>query len=432
MYNREAEGTLILSKTELERKRKLTELKHILKTIENPENNTKYIHLAGTNGKGSTSAMLASIFHHAGYKTGLFTSPHIERIYERIQVNGDPITPSDFYTLMNYTKQIYADCQLKPSVYALLTAVGFLYFQKCKCDIVILETGLGGENDPTNAISKTEAAVFTNIGLDHIPSLGTTVEEIASNKAGILKQGCDAIAYPSEAAAVRILDRACQAKNIPLRQSDFSMIVLHHSDEKGQIFDYRDRKNLYIGLLGEHQVCNAALALDTIDTMRTRGWNISEQSVREGLRLTQWPCRLEVIHHNPTVILDVVTNSLGACKFQKAINQYFPNKRPVLILGSLSYKQYLNLYDILISVADSIVAVTASGSNGCNAFQLARSLENYGKKVYACSSISDGAWLAEKLCGPEGIIAGVGTFHIMAELKEYFSGKERRDLYAAL
>lgn len=225
---------------------------------------------------------------------------------------------------------------------------------------------------------------------------------------------------------MKIVENMCRNQQAPLRIADFDALQFISGNLTGQTFDYKGDKHLFIPLLGAHQLCNAAVVLDTIDVMRNRGWTIPREAIREGLLRAVWPCRLEIINHHPTVILDVVTNSLGADKFKQAVEQYFPEKRVVLVLGSLDYKQYLNMYDILLDTADDIVVVTASGGSGYNAFSLAQKLEGNGKRIYACDSIEGGAWLAERLCGDKGVIAGVGTFHIMAELRQYFTDRNTR------
>ena len=246
----------------------LTRIRALLDRLGNPERQLKFVHVTGTNGKGSTCAMLASILHEAGLRTGLYTSPYIVRFNERIQVDGEQI-PDDALCALTEEVRAQADAMPDhPSEFELVTAIAMLWFLRSRCDIVVCEVGMGGEFDATNVIPAPEAAVFTNIGLDHMQYLGGTVEEISATKAGILKPGCDAVLYPSGAAAEDVIAARCRALGVPLHRVDFSSLRLTAASLQRQIFSFGERSMLRLPLLGGFQLRNAAVALTVVDVLR--------------------------------------------------------------------------------------------------------------------------------------------------------------------
>ena len=248
----------------------LSRTRELLVRLGNPQEKLKFVHIAGTNGKGSTAAMLASIFRAAGYRTGLYTSPFILCFNERMQVDGEMISDEELAEITEFVRPHAEAMQDHPTEFELVTAIAMVYFMRHKCDIVSLEVGLGGELDSTNVISTPEASVICNIGLDHTEVLGDTLEKIASAKAGIIKGG-DAVIYRGKPSVEQVFADACARTGARLHKADFDGIHLKHADFTGQVFDLGARKDLEIPLLGEHQLKNAAVVVATVDALTAKG-----------------------------------------------------------------------------------------------------------------------------------------------------------------
>ena len=258
----------------------LSRIDTLLGLLGHPERHVKYVHVTGTNGKGSTCAMLASVLRAAGYKTGLYTSPYIFRFNERMQINGAPIPDDTLCALVEELRPLADRMADPPTEFELVTAIGLTWFAREACDIVVCEVGMGGEFDATNVIPAPEVAVLTNIGLDHTKVLGNTVETIAATKAGIIKSGCHAVLYPCAPSVQEVVAARCRAAGAPLTVADFDALSSVCDTLEGQIFNYGPYKGLRLPLLGGHQLRNAAVALTTIDVLRQRGWHIDESAAR--------------------------------------------------------------------------------------------------------------------------------------------------------
>ena len=252
----------------------LSRTRELLGRIGNPQNKLKFVHIAGTNGKGSTAAMLASVFRSAGYRTGLYTSPFLLCFNERMQVDGEMISDEELAEITEFVRPHAEAMADHPTEFELVTVIAMEYFMRHGCDIVSLEVGLGGELDSTNVISTPEAAVICNIGLDHTEVLGDTLEKIASAKAGIIKGG-DVVIYRGSQSVERVFEDACKKTGARLHRADFDGICLKRADFSGQVFDLGARKELEIPLLGEHQLKNAAVVVAAVDALTAKGWHIS-------------------------------------------------------------------------------------------------------------------------------------------------------------
>ena len=262
----------------------LSRTQELLRRMGNPEKKLKFVHIAGTNGKGSTAAMTASILRKAGYCTGLYTSPFLFRFNERMNINGADIADEELAEITEFVKPHAEAMTDHPTEFELVTAIAMEYFARHRCDIVVLEVGMGGELDSTNVIDPPEVAVICNLGLDHTEFLGNTLEEIAQAKAGIIKPGCSAVLYRGSPSVEAVFEEACKARGVELCKADFSALVSRSHSFAGQVFDFGSRKALEIPLLGAHQLRNAAVVLTAVDCLIRRGWSISEENIRDGLR----------------------------------------------------------------------------------------------------------------------------------------------------
>lgn len=400
--------------------RKATGYEHareLLARMGNPEKKLKFVHIGGTNGKGSTAAMIASIMQKAGYKTGLYTSPYLYRFNERIQINGEQIPDEDLAEVTAYVKSIVDDMPIGPSEFALVCCIAFEYYARKQCDIVILEVGMGGENDSTNVIECPEVAVLTNIGLDHTEFLGDTLEEIATTKSGIFKENGVAVIYPCKPSVEKILRDVCVKRNVKMVVANFHELTGEQHDLKGQRFSFGRRKKMQVSLLGEHQLHNAAIVLATIDELIGKGWKISEEAIRLGLEETKWPGRFEVLGNNPTFIIDGGHNPQCMEALAVNIKKYLSGKKVVAITGVLQDKDYAEMYRPILPLVSEFVCITPPCPRKLEAEQLAEHLAKEGATARACKSIKEGVEVAMKLASDTGAVVCVGSLYSIGDIK---------------
>lgn len=394
--------------------------KELLNRMGNPEKNLKFVHIGGTNGKGSTAAMIASILQKAGYKTGLYTSPYIFRFHERIQINGEQISDEDLGEVTAVVKEIVEREQLSPSEFALVCCVAFAYFSQQECDIVVLEVGMGGANDSTNVIDCPEVAVLTNIGLDHTEYLGHTLEEIAKTKAGILKEGGRAVFYPNTPSVEQILQQICKERSISSVIPDFGKIKLRQHDLKGQVFDYGRRSQIFLPLLGDHQLSNAVVALETIDILIEKGWKIEEEAIYTGLEHVTWPGRFEVLSTEPTFIVDGGHNPQCVEALAYNIQHDLPEQKVVALTGVLADKDYETMYQPILPYISEFVCMTPSSPRSLRAEQLAEFLRKNGKEAIACETIEEAVKVSLVQAGKDGAVVCFGSLYSIADIKTAF------------
>ena len=316
-----------------------------LKRLNDPQNNFKAIHIAGTNGKGSVSAMLAKIFSTAGYKTGLFISPFIIDFRERIQINSEFISEED---LVKYSQRVI-DTGVEMTEFEFITAAAFSYFSDKKCDIVIAETGLGGRLDATNTLNNVAAAVITKIGLDHIGILGDTVEKIAAEKCGIIKDCPVTVTSPNQRkSALAVIEGSSKRLVTP----DLSQLTVLNCGENGSSIIYMN-KEYEISLVGEYQIENA---LTVIETVKASGYNIPYKTVKTALANTFFPARAEIISKKPLVVLDGAHNPDGAAQLAKILKKY--EGKAVALIGVMRDKDYKAVLGATLPLCRAAVAVT--------------------------------------------------------------------------
>ena len=398
----------------------LSRISALLDLMGHPEKNFKVVHVTGTNGKGSTCAMIASVLNKAGYKTGLFTSPYLIDFCERIMVGDRKIGKQTLADIAGYVR-FFAD-KLdeadKPTEFELITAIGFEYFSRRGCDIVVCEVGMGGEFDATNVIPSPEVAVITNIGLDHTKILGDTIEKIAATKSGIIKPGCDAVLYKSTDSVEAVVRERCEKVGANLHVVDFSGIEVSTDELDGQVFSCAGFRNIGIHLLGEHQRKNACVAIEVLKVLRKRGYNISDEIIRRGLRSTFWHGRFEVVRHSPTVILDGGHNPQCIGTLVESVRKYLRGRELIILTGVLADKDYEHMYSEMSEYASEFITVTPGNPRALGARELAKYLEGFGKQVTPCNSIDEGVRLAydhvkEK---PDNVIVCYGSLYMLGDV----------------
>lgn len=422
--------------------------RELLHALGDPQKNLKFIHVAGSNGKGSTCAMLASILKTAGYKTGLYISPYIQVFNERIQINGEKISGERLAEITERVKEIADNMDDHPSHFELVTAIAIQYYFEEACDIVVLEVGMGGELDSTNVIESPEVAVFTNIGLEHTEYLGDTLEKIARTKAGIIKPGTTVVCYDSAPEVIKIIKEVCLEKNVPFRSTDVEGISPISSSLDGQNFRYirrnfptnmgivtvgrghiKDTNEEYsLPLLGNHQLHNAAVVLKTVEVLREKGWKIDYESVRIGLSRVEWPARFEVLSKDPIFILDGGHNPQCADALTKGLKEYLPGEKIIFILGVLADKDYESIVDMMIPYAKAFVCVTPNSTRALPAEELANFIKSKGIDAVAAENIPDGIALAIRRSdeSDDAPIIAFGSLYLAGDVRTDFPAIYKR------
>lgn len=347
----------------------------LLSRYDHPQRDLTYIHLAGTNGKGSTALMINQIYLEAGYKVGLYLSPEINRFNERIRINGRPIPDDDLLDLINSLVPRSAAMEDKPSQFEMLTAIALLYFRRQACDLVILETGMGGRLDSTNVIPPPLLSLITPIGLDHTRYLGDRLTDIAGEKGGIIKEGSRCILTPQEEEADRVLTRICKDRNVPLIKVSEDRIHDLGFDGDRQSFSYtcsngRHYEKLELRLLGRYQQINAAAALEAVLSLE-EDFPVAEDHIRAGLRSAINEGRFEILQKNPLWIADVAHNPQGTKKLLESIVHYFPDRKVHLLVGVFADKDYRTMLKILSTITRSYSCISPPSARALPAEELA-------------------------------------------------------------
>ena len=367
----------------------LERIGELCEKLGNPQSALKFVHVAGTNGKGSFCSMLDSVLRRAGYKVGLFTSPYIRFFNERICFNGSPISDDDLADVTSYVRPFADSMKEKPTEFELITAIGLEYFKRQGCDVVILEAGMGGRLDSTNIIETPLISVITGIALDHTAYLGDTVEKIAYEKAGIIKDGIPVLFGGNDLSAERVIGERAKEKRADFYVTDRSLISDVNASLDGTHFTFGERKNLHISLLGLYQTLNAANVLTAVDILRQRGMNISEDAVYSGLSSAKWSARFELIGKEPTVIYDGAHNPEGIAAAVKSIKEYFPNDKVYALSGVMRDKDYGKIAADLATVASRAFTVTPDNPRALNAKEYATVLTSHGIDATPFESLKD-------------------------------------------
>ncbi len=382
----------------------------LLSRLGHPEKALHFVHIAGTNGKGSASAMTSRILTEAGYCTGLYISPHLLRINERWSIDGEEITDAELSEMLDLLRPHISDMEDKPTRFEILTALGFLYFKRHRCDIVVLEVGLGGRLDATNVIPVPDCAMIMSIGLEHTDVLGDTIEKIAFEKGGIIKDGGHVVLYPQDPAAEAVLQNIAKKRHASLRFVDPSHLseepfswtgavstsnsdlASSHartdyssaSDGSGkarllQYFSYKERKHLGLSLLGQYQCRNACCVLEALDVLREKGYDISEEAIRRGMQTVSWPGRFEVVSTHPLCILDGAHNPNGVEALVHTLRAVLPGYEIIFVVGVMADKNYHEMLRLAAPLASRFIAeVPDCGSDrGLHAEALAAEIQRY-------------------------------------------------------
>jgi len=376
-----------------------------------------FVHVAGTNGKGSVCALLDSVLRRAGYKTGLFTSPYIHRFSERIRVDGKCITDEELCQITEKLVPIVDSLSSPPTEFEIVTVIGLCHFQNKKCSVVVLETGLGGRLDPTNIISSPLCCVITNIGLDHTAILGDTIEKIAGEKAGIIKNGVPIVAYPSGSEALAVIRKYCADKDAKLILADFENLEPIEEDFKGQSFCYRG-ETYCLSLLGLYQQKNAAVALEALEVLSKTLPKISKKAIRDGLAQASHMARFELADKNPPFIIDGGHNAQCAKALCESMSRYFPNQKVITIIGMMKDKSAEDFVKAISPFTAHFVCVKPQNPRAMPAEDLAEIAARNGFRAQTCDTINGAIKSAKSLAMGSQIICATGSLYLAGEVRQ--------------
>ena len=376
---------------------RVTELLH---RLGDPQDRLQFVHIAGTNGKGSTSAMLASVLQAAGYRTGLYTSPHLWRVHERFRVNGADISDADLCAVADRVKPAADAMEDQPTEFELITAMALVWFAQQECDVVVWEVGLGGRLDATNIIKPPLAAVIASISLDHTAILGDTLAAIAGEKAGIIKPGTAVVLYGQSPEVETVVLDQCRRCGVPLTVTDPESAVVENRSLDGQIISYRNRRGLRLALLGEYQHRNAATVLDTVDVLRQRGLAVPESAVESGLAAAAWPARFELLRREPPVLLDGAHNPDAVDQLARCLEQYLPGQKIGFVMGVMADKDYEWMLRRIAPLAEWFVVEAPEGERALSSENLRKIAEEItGVPVIDGGSVENAVRIALERCG---------------------------------
>jgi len=363
----------------------------------NPERDMKFIHVAGTNGKGSTCSMLNSILCAAGYKVGLYTSPYIVRFNERMCINGEPISDSELAELVEIIKPFAETMEDKPTEFEIITALAFLYFKRNACDVVVLEVGMGGRLDSTNVIEAPVVSVITGVAIDHTAVLGNTVEEIAVEKAGIIKTGRPVVYGGRDDNAFGVISAKSIETGSAVCRTRLDSLKIHSMNVDGTVFDYGDYSELKLSLCGEYQLDNAAAVLETIGALNDNGFQIGVDAVGEGLSNARWRARFELLAKDPPVVFDGSHNIQGVTAAAESIKRFFvvdEKSKVTLLMGVLADKDYRDMVALLAPLTEKVFTVTPPSPRALSSKSLAEVYKDFSVDAVSSDSIDDGVAMA--------------------------------------
>ena len=398
----------------------LASMENLCEKLGNPQQDLSFIHIAGTNGKGSVLAFLSEILKAAGYRTGRYLSPVIFEYRERMQVNGRNISQKDLCRLMTDMKEICQELvkegRPQPTAFEVETAMASRYFKEKNCQIVVLETGMGGLLDATNIIPSPLVTVFTAIGFDHMKVLGGTLKEIAQNKAGIMKPGTLAAALKGEREVMEVLEGKAKELQGPLYTADPAQARGIRRSPKKQVFSYRNYKNITIRLGGVYQIDNAVLALTAAELLKQAGFPIPEKALYQGFANAFWPGRFQVLGKDPCFIADGAHNWQGAVRLRETLQFYFTNRRIIYIIGVLRDKDQDKILQELCPLASQVLTIPTKGERGLSSYELAVKAKEYHDNVSALDSVQEAVELAYLLADKDTVITAFGSLSYLGEL----------------
>ena len=395
----------------------LERIGELCERLGNPQKNLRFVHVAGTNGKGSFCAMLDSVLRRAGYRVGLYTSPYIRFFNERMCVDGQPITNEELAEITAFVRPIADSMTDKPTEFELITAIAFEYFKRQNCDVVVLEAGMGGRLDSTNLIRDPLLSVITGIALDHTAYLGDTVEKIAAEKAGIIKDGAPILYGGEDKIAGAVIEGVAKEKKSPFILVNYTALNNVRSSLDGTTFDFEDHSNMRIGLLGLYQPKNASVVIKATELLRQRGLQIDDTALREGLANAKWQGRFEILTREPLMIFDGAHNPQGIAAAVSSIRHYFADRKVYVLTGVLRDKDYQVIARDIATVASRAFVMTPDNPRALDAEEYAEVLRNAGVQAEAFDSLGSALMAARDATKRDGVpLLCLGSLYVYSSL----------------
>lgn len=408
----------------------LDRIEKLCTALGNPQKSLKFIHVAGTNGKGSFCAMLSSVLTSAGYKTGVFTSPYVKTFNERMAIDGKMISNEELVSLVEKIKPVADAMDEKPTEFELITALAFEYFAKNNCEYVVLECGLGGRLDSTNIIEEPELSVITGIALDHTSILGDTIEKIAYEKAGIIKAGRPCLWCGENQEAEAVIENRANELSAPLFKVEHAKTQIKKFDLNGTVLDYKSHKDIYIPLLGEYQPFNASNVLSAIDILRENGISIDEGAVKEGMSRVEWHARFEILCKEPLIIADGGHNPEGVKSAVESVKKYFRSERLNIVSGVMADKDYNYIAEQIGTVASEVYCIAPNNPRALDAEKYADIYRQNGVKASSYSTIEEALESAiQTAISEKRAVLCVGSLYSYSDISNYL---ERTECLSAL
>ncbi len=400
----------------------LDSIKSLLGELGNPQKDLKFIHIAGTNGKGSILAGLSGILQCAGYRTGRYCSPTVMGYLERFQVDGQWMAEDELAPFVSQVKEaaerVEEKTNLTVTVFEMETAIAFLYFKKKQCDYVVLEAGMGGLLDATNVIENTILSVFASISMDHIGVLGNTLEEIAENKAGIIKPSCVAVVTaPQKPSVIRILQEKAKMCGCQVRVSHPENAKIKKESMDGQIFSYGEYKDIHLNLIGRYQIDNAATVLEAVKALNENGAEISEEAVRAGFAKVIWPGRFQVLGREPLMIADGAHNQDAALRLAENVRTYLAGRRIIGVMGVFKDKEYRKIAEIMASYLTKVYTIDLPNRERSLAKEeLCQVLEKNGVQAEPAEGIEEALAVAKADCRENDAVLIFGSLSYLGDV----------------
>lgn len=398
----------------------LDNITRLCKLLGNPQDKLRFVHVAGSNGKGSTSVMVSSILQAAGYKTGLYLSPYLNDYRDSFYINGEQISQSAFADIIlsvyDQAKRMAEEDEYATE-FEILTAAAFLWFYQNDCDIVVLEAGMGGLLDATNVVNTTLVSALTAITLDHTSFLGDTIEKITEQKCGIIKQGGATVCYPKlEQESLEIITETAQVKGNRLIIPDIVQVEITRSDFDGIEFKYRG-ENMHVSLPGRHQAMNAITAIETVNALnQNNDFTVSESAIKSGIHNAFLPARQQVLSRDPLILLDGAHNLQGIQSLANSINHLIRHKHIIVVMGMLKDKQYERSIEIMAKLCNQFIAVRPDNPRALNLQIAAKTAKQYCKYVSEYDDPIEGLKAAKASCPKDGAVVICGSLYLAGKI----------------
>lgn len=398
----------------------LERISALLEKLGNPQKQLKFVHVAGTNGKGTTCTLIAGALKAAGYRTGLYTSPYVLEFRERFQIDGKMIPEEELIQQVQVVSAAADEMEAKGETiteFEFITALALRWFAHRKCDIVVLEVGMGGRFDATNVIDVPEVAAVASISLDHTAVLGDTVGQIAFEKAGIIKPGGTVVCYPDQKPeALLVLEEAAKERGANFRLAQLSMVKEQECSIYGTLLLYR-AEPLLVPFVGEHQVKNAVTALTALEVLQEKGWKISLRAIQEGFAQARIPARMEILGRDPLILLDGGHNPGCAAALRDVLTQHLSGKKLVAVMGMMADKDSRTALSILAPLFSAVRTLKPENPRSLSAEELAEEAAVWCEDSQPCQEGAQALAEAEKLAGEDGAVIVCGSFYLAAEVR---------------